>query len=77
MPRLILKDGNRALGAISDADVKVLVDELEEEDLADDDYFIDGATVSILEAAGASKGLVDMLLAAIGDSEGIDIRWEK
>ena len=41
MPRLILKDGNRYLGAISDADVKVLIDELEEEDMADDDYFID------------------------------------
>jgi hypothetical protein len=76
MPRLILKDGDRLLGAISDADVKVLIDELEEEDIADDDYFIDGATVSILEAAGASKGLVDLLLAAIGDSDGIDIRWE-
>jgi hypothetical protein len=77
MPRLILKDGNRYLGAISDADVKVLIDELEEEDIADTDYFIDSSTVSILNAAGASKGLVDMLLAAIGDSDGIDVRWEK
>ena len=40
--------------------------------MADDDYFIDGATVSILEAAGASSTLVALLLAAIGDSEGID-----
>jgi hypothetical protein len=77
MPRLILKDNNRFLGVISDADVKVLVDQLEEEDMADDDYFIDGATVSILESAGASSTLVDLLLGAIGDSEGIDIRWEK
>ena len=77
MPRLILKEGDRYLGAISDADVKVLIDELEEEDIVDTDYFIDNSTVSILEAAGASKGLVDMLLAAIGDSEGIDVRWEK
>ena len=77
MPRLILKDGNRFLGAISDADVKVLIDELEEEDIADVDYFIDGTTVSILEAAGASSALVGILLAAIGDSEGIDVRWEK
>jgi hypothetical protein len=77
MPRLILKDSNRFLGTISDADVKVLVDQLEEEDMADDDYFIDGATVSILESAGASSTLVAMLLAAIGDSEGIDVRWEK
>ena len=77
MPRLIQKDGDRYLGNISDADVKVLIDSLEEEDRADKDYFIDGATVSILESAGASKVLVDMLLAAIGDSDGIDVRWEK
>ena len=77
MPRLVHAESNRFLGVISDADVKVLVDELEEEDLADDDYFIDGATVSILEAAGASKEMVSMLLGAIGDSEGVDIRWEK
>ena len=77
MPRLIQKDGNRYLGNISDADVKVLIDALEEEDIADKDYYIDGATVSILESAGASKTLVDTLLAAIGDSDGIDVRWEK
>jgi len=77
MPKLIQADGNRYLGNISDADVKVLIDQLEEEDMADQDYFIDSATVSILEAAGASKALVDMLLAAIGGSDGIDVRWEK
>ena len=77
MPRLILKDSNRFLGVISDADVKVLIDQLEEEDMADDDYFIDGATVSILESAGASSTLVEMLLGAIGDSDGVDVRWEK
>jgi hypothetical protein len=77
MPRLILKDSNRFLGVISDADVKVLIDQLEEEDMADDDYFIDGATVSILESAGASSAMVEMLLGAIGDSDGIEVRWEK
>jgi hypothetical protein len=77
MPRLLLKDGNRYLGAISDADLKVLIDELEEEDIADTDYFITGDTVDILEASGASKSLVDLLLAAIGDSDGVDVRWEK
>jgi hypothetical protein len=76
MPRLILKEGNRYLGNVSDAEVKVLIAELEEEDMADQDYFIDGATVSILEAGGASKELVAMLLAAIGDSDGVDVRWE-
>jgi hypothetical protein len=77
MPRLFLKDGDRLLGAITDADVKLLVDELEETELADDDYFIDGPTVDILEAAGASSGLVSVLRAAIGNSDGVDVRWEQ
>ena len=77
MPRLLLKDSNRFLGVISDADVKMLIDELEETELEDDDYFIDGPTVDILEAAGASSELVGLLRGAIGSSEGIDIRWEK
>jgi hypothetical protein len=77
MPRLLLKENSRVLGAVSDADVKVLIDELEEEDTTDDDYFVDSSTVSILEAAGASSTMVEMLLAAIGDSDGIEIRWEK
>ena len=67
------------LGAISDADVKVLVDELEEEDMADDDYFIDEATVehSRLLARCVEGARRYAASRAIGDSEGVDIRWEK
>jgi hypothetical protein len=77
MPRLFLKDGNRLLGVVSEADVKLLIEELEETELADDDYFIDGPTVEILEAAGASSALVSLLRGAIGNSDGVDVRWEQ
>ena len=77
MPRLYLKEDNRLLGTISDADLKLLVDQLEETEIADDDYFIDGATVDILQQAGASAGLVSLLRGAIGSSAGVDVRWEK
>jgi hypothetical protein len=77
MPRLYLKQGNRLLGPITDADVKMLVDQLEETEIADDDYFVDSATVDILEEAGASAGLLDLLRTAIGNTDGVDIRWEK
>ena len=76
MPRLYLKEGG-LLGSITDADLEKLIDELEETELADDDYFIDGATLDILEQGGASATLVAMLRSAIGSSEGIDVRWEK
>lgn len=77
MPRLFLKEGNRLLGAITDADLKLLIDELEETELEDDDYFIDEPTVDILASAGASAELVNVLRSAIGGTEGIDVRWEK
>jgi hypothetical protein len=77
MARLYLKQGNKLLGAIIEDDVRMLVDQLEETELADDDYFIDSATVDILEEAGASKNLVKLLRDAVGTSDGIDIRWER
>ena len=77
MPRLYNKQSGALLGTVSDADIKVLVDQLEEEDLGDDDYFMDLDTVDIIESAGASEGIVKLLRNAIGDGEGIDIRWEK
>jgi hypothetical protein len=77
MPSLYNKKTNALLGAVSEEDVQCLIDVLEEEDSKDVDYFVDLDTVDILEDNGASPELVEMLRAAIGATEGIDIRWEK
>jgi hypothetical protein len=77
MPRLYNKQNNALLGAISESDVQCLVDVLEEEDSEDVDYFVDLATVDILEDNGASETLAKLLRAAIGATEGVDVRWEK
>jgi hypothetical protein len=77
MPRLYDKKSNVLLGTITEADLQCLVDALEEEDSKDVDYFIDDATVDILEVNGASEALLSMLRAAIGATVGIDVRWEK
>jgi hypothetical protein len=77
MPKLYNKTTNVLLGTVGDPDVQCLVDVLEEEDSKDVDYFIDLNTVDILEDNGASMDLVTLLRAAIGASEGIDVRWEK
>ena len=77
MPSVYNKKTGALLGAVSDEDVQCLMDVLEEEDSKDVDYFIDLDTVDILEDNGASVDLVQMLRAAIGASEGVDIRWEK
>jgi hypothetical protein len=77
MPRIYNKKSNVLLGEISESDIDCLVDVLEEEDSKDVDYFIDLDTVDILEDNGASLDLVTMLRAAIGATEGVDVRWEK
>lgn len=77
MPKIYNKNSGALLGAVNESDVQCLVDVLEEEDSKDVDYYIDLATVDILEDNGASAALVQMLRTAIGAMEGIDIRWEK
>ena len=76
MPRLYNKQTGALLGNVSETDIQTLIDELEEEHRTDEDYFIDAATIDLLEEAGASAALVSLLRKAVGDSEGIDVRYE-
>ncbi|MEX0735653.1 MAG: hypothetical protein WD944_08210 [Steroidobacteraceae bacterium] len=77
MPRLYEKQSGAFLGTVSDADIQSLVNQLEEEHQTDEDYFVDSATIDLLEEAGASASLINLLRSAVGNSEGIDIRYEK
>ncbi|HEX6396242.1 MAG TPA: hypothetical protein VFZ95_02365 [Steroidobacteraceae bacterium] len=77
MPKIYNKNSGALLGTVNESDVQCLIDVLEEEDSKDVDYYIDLATVDILEDNGASAALIQMLRTAIGATEGIDVRWEK
>lgn len=77
MPRLYVKDTNVLLGEISEDDLAFLLEDLEEEDATDTDYFIDAATLEFMEEDGAPKALLDLLKKAVGDGDGVDVRWEK
>jgi hypothetical protein len=68
---------NRTLGQISEADLQMLMDALEEESLDDRDYYIDEPTIELLEQRGASSSLLDLLRVALGSGEGVEVRWEK
>jgi hypothetical protein len=76
MITLMLKDGAR-LGNIDASDLRILLDQLEEEGRDDHDYFMDGTTIGILGEAGASQHLLDLLHTAVGASEGVDIAWRE
>jgi len=77
MPRLYNAETDVLLGTIADEELQFLIDQLEEEDNADDDYFVDAATVDLIAAQGATETLVSLLRSAVGDSEGVDIRYER
>jgi hypothetical protein len=77
MYKLTLKDGGGFLGTIDDRDLQLLVDQLEEEHEHDSDYYVCPATIAILEENGASAGLLKVLKAAVGDSEGVEVTWTR
>jgi len=65
------------IGSISEEDFAFMQGDLEEESLEDTNYYINHATVDMLEQQGASPALVTLLRAALGDKEDVDIRWER
>ena len=68
---------NQLLGSITEADLQVLIDALEEESLQDRDYYIDAATIDVIADGRASDHLVGLLRGALGSAEGVDIRWQR
>jgi hypothetical protein len=68
---------NELLGQITEADLKVLVDALEEEGVNDRDYFIDTATIDVIADGKATEHLVGLLRKAVGSSDGVDVRWQR
>jgi hypothetical protein len=68
---------NQLLGSITEADLKVLVDALEEESLQDQDYYIDSATIDVIADGKATEHLLALLRKALGERDGVDIRWQR
>jgi processive 1,2-diacylglycerol beta-glucosyltransferase len=75
MMQLHEKETGVFLGIITDAQLQFLIDQLEEESPDDTDYYIDHATLDLLEAAGAEADLLGLLRQALGTRAGIDIVW--
>lgn len=75
--RIIDKQSGANLGEVGNEDLQLMIDQFEEEHSRDRDYFIDHATIGILEQAGGSPRLLALLREIVGHSDGVDIRWEE
>ena len=70
-------DTNELVGSITEADLQVLVDHLEEESSEDQDYYIDKQTIDVIGDGQATEHLLNILRKALGTAEGVDIRWQR
>ena len=68
---------NQLLGSITEADLQVLIDGLEEESAEDQDYYMDPATIDLLGDGRASDHLLKLLRGAVGSGGGVEIRWQR
>lgn len=70
-------ESGELLGAINDTEMISLTSLLEEESAEDRDYYITPDTVDYLAANGADATLVALLRKAVGDADGVEIRWSR
>jgi hypothetical protein len=71
------KDTDALLGSITEAQLKFMIDQLEEEDSQDTDYYINQATVDMFEDRGADPQLIDILRKALMSRKDLEVRWSR
>ena len=65
------------IGIITHQQLQFLLEQLEEEDSEDRDYYIDRGTLDWFEEQGVDPVLSSMLRDAMGERDGMDIRWSR
>jgi len=72
------KSSGVSLGSITESQLQVLVDHLEETSLDDQDYYIDRHTIDMIKTVAVDYATVlDLLQRALGDKDGADIVWSR
>ena len=75
MIQLFDAERNTPIGTITDAQLRFLVNQLEEESATDQDYYINAATIDMLEQDGGDAPLITLLRNALGTRDDMEIRW--
>lgn len=76
MIRIIGQDGAVA-GEITEEQLAFLREQFEEEGVGDQDYYVDGPTLELLEESGADPRLIAILRAAVAPGTDGDVRWTR
>ena len=71
------KETGNPIGVITEAQLQLLADQLEEEWAEDTDYWLDQSMLDVLAEGGADEALVDLLRRAMGDRDEMEITWSR
>ena len=71
------KNTQQLIGEINEEQLQFLIDELVEEDSADQDYYINRDQLDQFEEKGGDETLIQMLRDALGTKGDMDIIWTK
>ncbi|MGI9571482.1 MAG: galactosyldiacylglycerol synthase [Desulfobulbia bacterium] len=77
MIKLHDKKTQELIGEINENQLQFLIDELVEEDSADQDYYINRDQLDQFEKKGGDETLIQMLRDALGTRDDMDIIWTK
>jgi hypothetical protein len=77
MAKIYAVESGDLIGTVTATELQFLIDQLEEEDSEDRDYYIDRASLDWFEEQGADPALMALLRQALGSRDGMDIRWAK
>jgi hypothetical protein len=69
------KETGRVIGSIADDQFQFLIDQLEEESKEDADYYLNAATLDMLDQSGIDPQLSTLLRTALGEREEMEIEW--
>ena len=75
MIEILDKESGAFLGEITEQQLEFLIDQLEEESDEDTDYYLNPATLEMLEENGADPPLLELLRSAMGDRDEAEIQW--
>ncbi len=71
------KDTGASIGEISESQLQFLIDQLEEESLSDQNYWLNRAMLDIFRENGADAELMSLLENAMGSGDEVEIEWQK
>ena len=77
MIQLLDKETGSLLSSTSEEELKILIDNLEEESEDDTEYYLNRVTLEMLKEKGADQLLIDLLESALGDREDLEIEWSR